>query len=142
MPTGAVLLADVTREPIDVGAVQARVGDDRAGATVTFTGVVRNHDGGRGVVRIHYEAHPGAPDVLRAVAAEFAGRDGVHALAVVHRVGLLEVGDVALVAVVAASHRGQAFDAAGGLVDRVKEVLPVWKKQEFADGATEWTGLS
>lgn len=142
MPTGAVLLADVTREPIDVGAVQALVCDDRAGAAVTFTGVVRNHDGGRGVSRIRYEAHPGALDVIRDVAVEFAGRDGVHALAVVHRVGLLEVGDIALVAVVAASHRGQAFEAASRLVDRVKEILPVWKNQEFADGSTEWTGLA
>ena len=68
-------------------------------------------------------------------------REGVHALTVAHRVGLLEVGDVALVAVVAASHRSQAFTCAADLVDRVKEVLPVWKNQRFTDGTSAWTGL-
>lgn len=134
-------LAAVSEQPIDAAALTAAVADDRAGAVVTFTGVVRNHDRGRGVTRIRYEAHPSAGAVLAGVAAEFAAREGVHDLAVVHRVGLLEVGDLALVAVVAASHRHQAFSCASDLVDRVKEVLPVWKNQEFTDGSTEWTGL-
>ncbi len=136
----AAVFSDVTTAPIDVAALERRVRSDRAGAVVTFTGVVRDHDGGRGVTRIRYEAHPSAPAVLAGVAGEFA-REGVHTLAVVHRVGLLEVGDVALVAVVAASHREEAFRCVSDLVDRVKEVVPVWKNQEFTDGTTEWTGL-
>ncbi len=132
-------LAVVTTEPIDSRALA--VSDDRAGAVVTFAGVVRNHDGGRGVGRIHYRAHPSAGAVLERLVAEFSAREGVHDVAVVHRIGTVEVGETALAAVVAASHRDQAFSCMTELIDRVKQVLPVWKLQDFTDGSSAWTGL-
>ena len=77
--------------------------------------------------------------MLAEVAAEFTGRDGVHAIAVEHRVGTLTIGDLALVAAVSASHRAQAFGACSDLVDRIKERLPIWKRQLFTDGTAEWS---
>ncbi|MBK8458938.1 MAG: molybdenum cofactor biosynthesis protein MoaE [Micropruina sp.] len=132
--------ARVLDTPLQVEAIAASVGDDAAGATVTFLGVVRNHDGGEAVTEIEYVGHPSADQVIAEVAAEFTEREGVHAIAAVHRVGTLRVGDTALVVAVAASHRGQAFSTASDLVDRIKQLLPVWKRQLFTDGRTEWTG--
>lgn len=132
-------LTRVTTADIDTDALLASVSDDRAGAVVSFAGVVRNHDRGKAVTGIEYVGHPTADEVLREVVAEFSGRDGVHAIVAQHRVGMLGIGGVALYVAVAASHRAQAFDCASGLVDRVKEVLPIWKKQLLADGTHEWS---
>ncbi len=137
--TARVAAAAVRDQPLDVVRLSALVTDDRAGATVTFTGVVRDHDHGRGVTGIEYVGHPSADAVLTEVAGEFTGRDGVHAIAVEHRVGTLAVGDLALVASVSASHRAQAFGACSDLVDRIKERLPIWKRQLFTDGTAEWS---
>jgi molybdopterin synthase catalytic subunit len=134
-----IVRAAVRDEPLDVAGIITCVDDARAGGLVSFTGVVRNHDGGRAVTGIEYVGHPTAQAVLAEVAAEFAGREGVHAVAVEHRVGLLGIGDVAIVAAVAASHRGQAFSTCSDLVDRVKQKLPVWKHQHFTDGTSEWS---
>lgn len=136
-----VRLAAVSDVAVDTAAVAALVDDARAGAVVTFVGAVRNHDGGRDVTSLSYSAHPSAEATLREVADEFRGREGVHAVAVVHRVGELAIGDVALFAVVAASHRGQAFSCASDLVDRVKESVPIWKHQHYADGTSDWSNL-
>lgn len=116
------------------------VDDAAAGATVTFRGVVRNHDGGRAVDRIEYVGHPSAEDVVREVVAEARERPGVIAAAAIHRVGLLEIGDVALVAAASSAHRVDSFAACMWIVDEVKKRLPVWKNQQFSDGTTEWTG--
>ena len=112
----------------------------RPGATVSFSGVVRDHDGGRSVTELEYHEHPTAAAVVAEVAAEIAARDGVIAVAVSHRIGLLRVGDVALAAAVSAAHRREAFAACSDLVDEVKRRLPVWKRQVFADGSDEWVG--
>ncbi|WP_019815775.1 molybdenum cofactor biosynthesis protein MoaE, partial [Saccharomonospora saliphila] len=104
-----------------------------------FGGVVRDHDGGRAVTALYYEGHPSAADVLARVVAEVAGRHGqVRAVAVSHRLGALEIGDVALACAVAADHRTEAFTTCGDLVDEVKARLPVWKHQHFSDGTDEW----
>lgn len=132
-------LAGITDADIDCAALRAAVSDDRAGAVVTFAGVVRNHDHGVAVTGIEYVGHPSAVDVMREVVAEFAGREGVHAVAAQHRVGYLGIGGVALYVAVAASHRRQAFECASDMVDRVKEILPIWKKQYLADGTHEWS---
>lgn len=129
----------VTDQAIDSAALLASVEDDRGGAVVTFAGVVRNHDGGRAVTGIEYVAHPSAAALVDEVVASFAEREGVHAVVAQHRVGVLGIGDVALFVAVSASHRGQAFSCASDLVDRIKKVLPVWKRQVFADGSHEWT---
>ncbi|SFB62385.1 molybdenum cofactor synthesis domain-containing protein [Amycolatopsis marina] len=134
-----VVLAQVTESPLSVDEHAAMVDDRAAGAVVTFGGVVRDHDGGRSVTSLFYEGHPSADDVLTDVVGEVAGRrPGVRAVAVSHRVGALEIGDVALACAVAAEHRAEAFAACADLVDEVKARLPVWKHQHFADGTDEW----
>lgn len=139
--TAKVVFAEVSETPLDPARSAGQVGHDAAGAVVTFSGVVRNHDLGQAVDSIEYNSHPLANEILRTLADELTGREGIHAIGVAHRVGHLQVGDIALVAVVAAEHRGQAFQATIDLVDEVKKRLPVWKKQHFSDGHTEWTGL-
>jgi len=106
---------------------------------VTFAGVVRDHDSGKGVIDLEYESHPTAKTVIEEVAADVAARHaGVRALAVSHRVGPLAIGDVALACAVAAEHRQEAFAACADLVDDVKARLPIWKHQTFTDGTDEW----
>ena len=132
------MLVAVTDAPLDVAAHEDAVAHARAGATVTFRGIVRDHDHGRSVVRLEYHAHPTAAEVLGQVAAETSELPEVLAVAVSHRVGVLEVGDTALVATVSAEHRRVAFEACARLVDEVKHRLPVWKRQVFGDGSDEW----
>ncbi|TWP50067.1 molybdenum cofactor biosynthesis protein MoaE [Lentzea tibetensis] len=134
-----VLRATVTEEPLSVEEHAALVADAAAGAVVTFSGVVRDHDGGRSVRELEYQGHPSAADIVASVAADLVGRyPGVRALAVSHRVGPLKIGDVALACAVAAEHRKEAFALCSDLVDEVKKRLPVWKRQVFADGSDEW----
>ena len=133
-----ILVATVTTDPLDVAAHEKAVADPGAGAVVVFRGVVRDHDEGRTVTSLEYEAHPTAAAILEEVAAEVAADPAVHAVAVSHRVGRLEIGDVALVAAVSTAHRAAAFAACARLVDEVKARLPVWKRQVFADGTDEW----
>jgi molybdopterin synthase catalytic subunit len=136
-----VLRAALTDQPISLAEHEDLVGHRSAGAVVGFVGVVRDHDGGRGVTRLEYSAHPSAAQVLSEVVTEVAGRSsGVRAVAASHRIGVLEIGDAALVAAVAADHRQAAFATCADLVDTIKSRLPVWKHQFFADGADEWVG--
>jgi len=136
-----VARAEVRDRAIDLAEHEALVNHRAAGAVVGFAGVVRDHDGGRSVTRLEYSAHPTADEVLRAVADEVAAAcPGVRAIAVSHRIGALQIGDAALVAAVSADHRGAAFAACALLVDTVKERIPVWKHQYFADGTDEWVG--
>ncbi len=133
-----VRIAEVSDQPLDVAAHVAAVRLPEAGADVSFCGVVREHDHGRGVTELEYSAYPTAGQVLREVAEEVAAKHDVLAVAVSHRVGTLKVGELALVAAVSAAHRGDAFAACQHLVDEVKARLPVWKHQLFADGSDEW----
>lgn len=128
----------VTTGTLDVAAHEAAVADPRGGAVVSFAGVVRDHDGGRGVTLLEYEGHPSAEAVLREVAAEIAKEPEVYAVAVSHRIGKLDIGDVALAAAVSTAHRAAAFAACARLVDEVKARLPIWKRQVFDDGTEEW----
>lgn len=139
-PGRRVALAEVRDAPVDVAECAAAVSDDAAGAVVTFGGVVRNHDGGRAVTEIEYVGHPGAQALVEEVAADVVARFPVDAVAVVHRLGTLAVGDVALAAAVSAAHRGEAFAATAELVEEIKRRLPVWKRQVFPDGSHEWSG--
>lgn len=136
-----VIRAEVTEHPVDLAELEALVAHEAAGAVVGFAGVIRDHDGGRGVIRLEYSAHPSAQDTLAEVCASIAcTADGVRALAASHRIGTLAVGDAALVAAVAADHRSAAFETCAKLVDTIKARLPVWKHQFFADGTDEWVG--
>jgi molybdenum cofactor synthesis domain-containing protein len=135
----AVLRADVSDHTVSADEHAALVASRTAGAVVTFSGVVRDHDHGRGVTGLTYEGHPSAQQVIEDVAAVIAKRHpGVRALAVSHRIGELRIGDVALACAVSAAHRREAFEACGDLVDEVKRSLPIWKHQRFTDGTDEW----
>jgi molybdopterin synthase catalytic subunit len=136
-----VVRAELSERTIELAQHEALVAHQSAGAVVGFAGVVRDHDGGRTVTRLEYSAHPCAQQTLAEVAAEIAAEcHGVRAIAVSHRIGTLQIGDAALVAAVAADHRGAAFETCERLVDAVKARLPVWKHQFFADGTDEWVG--
>ncbi len=147
MDPGRVTLADVRDGPLSVDEVVAAVSDRAAGAVVTFTGVVRDHDGRtedgrpRPVVRLDYSAHPSADAILSDVLAEVAMMDGVLRVAATHRTGVLAIGELAVVAAVAAAHREPAFEGCRALIDRLKERVPIWKHQVFADGSDEWVGV-
>ena len=138
--TDPVRLAGVVRRAITVEECAAAVGGPDRGAVVTFGGVVRDHDEGRGVERLSYSAHPNADATLKAVAREVAAAHPTVRLAVLHRVGELGVGDVALACAVSSAHRAAAFTACAALVDEVKARVPIWKEQFFADGTSEWVG--
>ncbi len=133
-----VTVVEVKDSALDLAAHEQAVADVRAGAVVSFQGVVRDHDHGRSVTLLEYEGHPTAVDVLREVAAEIAADPDVYAVAISHRIGALGIGDVALVAAVSTAHRAAAFQACGRLVDEAKARLPIWKRQVFTDGTDEW----
>jgi molybdopterin synthase catalytic subunit len=107
---------------------------------VTFRGVIRNHDHGVAVSSLDYSAHPEAERFLAEVCETVANETGLR-VAAGHRIGALDIGDVALVATVAAAHRAEAFAACERLVELIKANVPIWKRQYLADGATEWVGL-
>ncbi|WP_049570401.1 molybdenum cofactor biosynthesis protein MoaE [Nonomuraea sp. SBT364] len=125
---------------LSVDEVMAAVGDHAAGGTSLFVGTVREQDHGKPVTRLSYSAHPSAESELRSVAEKVATDFPVTALAAVHRVGDLELGDVAVIVAVACPHRDEAFRAARRLIDDLKSQVPIWKHQVFADGSTEWVG--
>lgn len=131
----------ISAAPLDVALHEAAVDHVRAGARVVFCGVVREQDHGRGVVELEYQGHPSAEQVLHEIAAEIAGEPEVLAVAVSHRVGLLTIGDVALVAAVSTPHRAEAFALCGRLVEQAKSRLPIWKRQVFTDGSDEWVNF-
>jgi len=133
-----VAIAKISDTTLDVAKHEAAVAHPGAGATVVFTGVVRENDHGRAVTELEYHGHPSAQQVLAEIAAEFAALPDVLAIAVSHRVGKLAVGDVALVAALSTGHRGEAFSLSARLVDEVKSRLPIWKRQLFTDGTDEW----
>lgn len=137
----AVRLVDIRDEPLDVNEVVAALDDDAAGGLTLFVGRVRDHDSGQGVASLDYSAHPTALTQLRDVCNRVAGDFDVHGLVAVHRVGHLEIGDIAVIVATTASHRGVAFDASRALIDTLKSEVPIWKHQRFADGAEEWVGL-
>lgn len=136
-----VVRAAMTEHPIVLAEHEELVGHQSAGAVVGFVGMIRDHDTGRRVVRLEYSAHPSATQVMADVVADVAAHSsGVRAVAASHRIGVLHIGEAALVAAVAADHRQAAFATCAQLVDTIKARLPVWKHQFFADGTEEWVG--
>ncbi len=133
-----IRLAELRDTPLSVNEVQAAVLDPAAGGIALFTGAVRDHDHGRGVVRLSYSAHPSAAAEIRRVAEKVAARYEVLALAAVHRVGDLSVGDLAVVVGASCAHRDTAFDACRALIDELKATVPIWKHQVFTGGDSEW----
>ncbi|WP_456844923.1 molybdenum cofactor biosynthesis protein MoaE [Cellulomonas sp. P5_C6] len=137
------MIARVVDEPLDLQFHVEHVSGPRVGAVATFVGLVRDHDPsveGR-VVGLDYSAHPSAADVLERI-ARAALTDDVLGIAVSHRVGHLAVGEAAIVAAVATSHRAEAFDVCRALVETVKAELPVWKREVLEDGSHVWVGMA
>lgn len=142
-----VRLVAIRDTALSVDEVRTAIADPAAGGEVLFVGTVRDHDGtrddgaARGVTGLSYSAHPSAERELGRVAAEIAAKyPEAVALAAVHRVGDLAVGDLAVVVGVACAHRAEAFHACHALIDELKAAVPVWKHQLFADGTDEWVG--
>ena len=130
----------VQSEPIDREAVEALVAHPAAGAVVTFVGVVRDHARGRMVLWLDYEAYPEAAEAMLArIGAEISERWGIENVAITHRTGALQVGEASIVIAVASAHRQVAFAACQYAIERVKEIVPIWKKEHYADGAV-WIG--
>jgi molybdopterin synthase catalytic subunit len=138
-----IRLLSVRDTPLSVDEVFAAVGDAAAGGTTLFVGTVRDHDGSPDaeVTALTYTAHPSAEAELRRVAEKVVADFPVSALAAVHRVGELAVGDIAVVVAVACPHRAEAFAASRRLIDDLKSTVPIWKHQVFGDGSEEWVGV-
>jgi molybdopterin synthase catalytic subunit len=132
------ILTEIVQAPLDPSRYEVFVARRTGGAVVTFHGVVRDHDGGRSVRGLEYSAHPSAARVLDLIVREELLRCRLRAAAASHRVGTLVVGETAFVVAVCATHRREAFEAAGRIVEETKGRLPVWKRQLFTDGTEEW----
>ena len=135
-------LVDLVAAPLSEKALVAAVEDPGAGAVVLFSGVVRDQTGGRRVKFLEYEAHaPMAVAKMREIAAAARQRyPGIRRLALVHRVGRLEIGESSVLIAVSTAHRGEGFDACHFAIDTLKETVPIWKKEFFEDGEV-WVGL-
>ncbi|MDQ2652543.1 MAG: molybdopterin converting factor subunit 1 [Chloroflexota bacterium] len=137
---GASAFYRVQEEPIDARQVEALVGDPGAGAVVTFSGTVRDHGRGQSVSLLEYEAYaPAAERMMAQVGEEIAGRWPVIKVAMVHRTGALPVGEVSVVIAISSAHRDAAFEASRYAIERLKEIVPIWKKEHYDDGAS-WLG--
>jgi len=142
VPGGDVVReASTSAEPLSVDRLLAQVRDPRVGGVALFVGVVRDHDHGDAVTSLDYTAHPTAAAALAACAERTAAAYDVLAIAVSHRTGHLEVGDLAVVVAVGAVHRQPALEACRHLIDTLKEQVPIWKEQALTDGTSEWVGL-
>jgi molybdopterin synthase catalytic subunit len=135
-----IRLAELRSGPLSVDELRAAVSDPAAGGIALFAGAVREADQGRGVTRLSYSAHPSAAAELRRVAEKIAADFEVIGLAAVHRVGDLEIGDLAVVVAASCAHRAEAFEVCRALIDRLKHEVPIWKRQWFRDGSSEWVG--
>ncbi len=128
----------ITHERIDAAAIQARLVQERDGAVVTFDGVVRDNSKGRRTLYLDYEAYePMAVEVMASIGRELAALHEISRIAIVHRTGRLEIGESSIVVVVASPHRKPAFEACAEAMDRIKRLVPVWKKEYF-DGGEVW----
>jgi len=132
-------LFEITEDTISVDEVVARLADPGVGGIATFVGVVRGETEGRQTRYLEYEAYPEmAEQTLRQIGDEIQERwPSVRQAAIVHRVGHLEVGETAVVIALSAAHRPELFDALRYSIDRLKEIVPIWKKEVWADGS-EW----
>jgi len=135
-----IRLIAIRETELSVDEVRTAVADPAAGGEVLFAGTVRDNDADRGVTALSYTAHPSAEAELRRVAEDIVAKYDVIAVAAVHRVGDLDVGDLAVVVGVACAHRAEAFHACHALIDGLKASVPIWKHQRFTDGSDEWVG--
>lgn len=140
VPDPRVRLLDLRDTALSVDEALTAVNDPAAGGVAMFVGTVRQQDHAKAVELLDYSAHPSAVDTFRAV-AESVLTDEITALAAVHRVGRLAIGDIAVVVAVSAPHRGAALTVCKEMIDTLKARVPIWKHQVFRDGSDEWVGL-
>jgi MoaE-MoaD fusion protein len=130
----------IGRDPIDVAELEAAVASPAAGAIVTFAGTTRRENAGRRVIRLEYEAYePMALSEMRKLAREAGERWPIVRIAIRHRIGFVAIGETSVAIAVSAAHRAEAFEACRFAIDRLKEVVPVWKKEYF-EGGEVWVG--
>jgi molybdopterin synthase catalytic subunit len=130
----------IVRDPIDLAALDRAVGDPGAGATVTFAGMTRNENAGRRVIRLDYEAYePMALSEMVKIARAAGMRWEIVRIAITHRIGTVAIGETSVAVAVAAAHRAEAFEACRFAIDRIKEIVPIWKKEHF-EGGEIWVG--
>jgi molybdopterin synthase catalytic subunit len=132
----------VTDKTISAADLAKLVSGNKSGAVVSFSGDVRNHDGGKDVSTLTYEIHPSAEKVLKEIVAEVSSRFPINDVAVAHRYGDIAIGECAFAVAVSADHREAAFEACSALVNTVKNKLPIWKHQVFADGSNQWVNFA
>jgi molybdopterin synthase catalytic subunit len=133
----------IVRRPIDVGALLAQVKNTANGATLVFLGHVREVNDGRAVTGIEYSAYGEmAERELAAIASECASTFGIADIAIEHRLGALSLGDVSIAIAVASPHRAAAYDASRFVIEEVKRRLPIWKREGYVDGTSEWVDAS
>ncbi len=132
----------ISEASLDVAGALRLVSGPEVGGIALFVGTVRNRDHGAAVTSLDYTQHPSAVEVLRRCAEETSDQHDVLAIAVEHRVGHLEVGDLAVVVAVGAAHRGEALAACAHLINTLKAEVPIWKEQHFTSGDSEWVGLT
>jgi molybdopterin synthase catalytic subunit len=126
--------------PIDDIALKEAVRTDADGAVIVFYGVARRYSRGRDVVHLEYEAYPEmAEKVMAQIGDEMKSRWPISNVAIVHRTGVLEIGQASVAIAVSAPHRGEAFAAAQYAIDRLKQIVPIWKKEVWSDGS-QWIG--
>jgi molybdopterin synthase catalytic subunit len=129
----------LTHDPIDYFALTEQVRRANCGGVVTFLGTVRDLTDGRVTTALDYEAYPAmAEKKLAEIERETRERWPVGEIVLVHRLGHLDVGDVSVAVAVSCPHRGEAFEACRYAIDRLKEIVPIWKKENWADGSSEW----
>ena len=129
-------MIEVTQEPIQVQSVIARVTKSTGGAVVTFVGTVRNNSEGKQVLYLEYEAYPEmAKKKLQEIAAEIKGKWQLEEVAITHRLGRMEIGEISVVIAVSAAHRFPAFQACEYTINRIKEIVPIWKKEFYEEGS-------
>jgi molybdopterin synthase catalytic subunit len=133
---GCQSVTALTREPIDADRLVAAAKHGEDGAVVVFDGIVRNNTRGRQTLYLDYEAYEGmAEKQIRELAAEACAKFAVRHVAIVHRLGRLQIGETSVLIVVASAHRAQAYEASRWLIDTLKKTVPIWKKETFVDGA-------
>lgn len=129
----------VSNTAIDVTAVKKAVADNSCGALVVFEGWIRDHNEGQAVERLEYEVYrPVAEKEGARIIDEAIARYGVTNALCIHREGLLELGEIAVIVCVSSPHRGEAFDACRYIIDQTKTRLPIWKKEHYLSGISEW----
>ncbi|MFH1560391.1 MAG: molybdenum cofactor biosynthesis protein MoaE [Chloroflexota bacterium] len=130
----------VTPDPLNPQEITDLVRKSSNGAVVTFLGAVRDSSEGRDVLHLEYEAYqPMAQNMLQQIAEEVRERWGIEDMSIAHRVGKLEIGEISLVVALASPHRKEAFEASQHVLDRIKAVVPIWKKEVF-QGGEAWVG--